>query len=235
MPRLVIIDPDEAERRSIAAALISAGFETLQSSSSVEGLLQVLDSAPHLIILAEEIPPLQAAELLVILTRVSRAPIIVLGGGGEPEEVSALESGADSYFRRRASLRLLTARANALLRRYPGYDHSFGSLGPIPIPISLTPTERRLLICLSNHDGRPVSLEELRVEVWGERVRTDTAKYYLRRLQHKLKTEQCGLEPVCIRGIGYRLVATEVESPTRMGGTARIEPSTRHLGQAGIA
>lgn len=74
MPRLVIIDADEAERRRITLALSSAGLEVLQASASVEGLLEVLDSNPDLIVLAEEMPPLQAADLVVILTRVSSAP-----------------------------------------------------------------------------------------------------------------------------------------------------------------
>ncbi len=213
MRRVIIIDVDEAERRRIAVALSSAGFETQEASSSVEGLLQVLDSSPELIVLAEAMPPLQAADLLVILRRASDAPIIVIGDSGDPEEIEALEAGADSYVRRGASLRLVTARANALLRRYPGQDNSVASLLPGPIPISLTPMERRLVICLSHHDGRPVSLEELRVEVWGETAGTDTVKYYLRRLSHKLKREPSGLELLCKRGVGYSLVTIDCQSP----------------------
>ena len=212
MPRLVIIDADEAERRWLAIAFTSAGFEALGASASVEGLLQVLDSNPDLIIVAEEMPPLQAADLLIILRRASKAPIIVIGGGGEPEEVEVLESGADASLRRGPSLRLLTARLNALFRRYPRPDDSLASVRPIPMTVYVTAREKRLLACLSNHDGRPVSLEELRVEVWGERVGTDTVKHYLRRLGNKLKKEPCGLELLCIRGVGYRLVPVAAHS-----------------------
>lgn len=233
MPRLVIIDPDEAERRSIAASLASAGFETLEASGSVEGLLQVLDSGPDLILLAEEMPPLQAADLLVILRRASDAPIIVIGEDGDPDEVAALESGADSYVRRRASKRLLMARVNAALRRFPHPGDPFAYLDPVPI--SLTATERRMLACLSNHGGRPVGLNELRVEVWGGTVGIYTVKHYLRRIRRKLRTEPCGLELLCVRGVGYRLVPLEGLRPTYGSRQATALSSRAHSGRAGIA
>ena len=207
MPRLVIIDADEAERRRLAIALTSAGFEALEASASVEGLLRVLDSNPDLIILAEEMPPLRAADLLVILTRATNAPIIVIGRGGAPEETDALESGADAYLRRGFSFRLFSARVRALLRRHTGPDGGLASqiLGN-PVPLYLTATERRLLVCLSNHGGRPVPREEIRLQVWAAYVGADTVKHYLRRLRRKLQKEPCGLEVLCIRGVGYRLV-----------------------------
>ncbi len=211
MPRLVVIDGDEMERRRIALALTSAGFETLEASGSVEGLLQVLDSGPDLVVLAQKMPPLHAADLLVILRRVSGAPIIVIGDGDEPEEVAVLESGADSFVRRGTRLRLLRARIDAMLRRYQGRNSSALSFSGTPMAISLTVTEKRLLTCLGNHDGKPISLEELRVEVWGTRVGVNTVRYYLRRLRNKLHGEPCGLALQCIRGVGYRLV--RMESP----------------------
>ncbi len=235
MPRLVIIDADEAERRRIAVALGAAGFETLEASASVEGLLQVLDSGPDLILLAEEMPPLQAADLLVILRRASDAPIIVIGEGGDPEEIAALESGADSYVREGTSLRLLTARANALLRRHTGKGASAASSNLVPMPISLTARERRLLICLSNHDGRPVSLEDLRVEVWGETAGIETVKHYLRRLRRRLKTEQYSLELQCIRGVGYRVAPARPQSTTQGGDDRVIADPRRGGGRAGVA
>jgi DNA-binding response OmpR family regulator len=228
MPRVVVIDANEAERQRIAAAIASAGIETLEASGSVEGLLQVLDSGPDLILLAEEMPPLEAADLLAILRRVSNAAIIVIGEDGDPEEVAALESGADSYVRRRASQRLLMARVNAVLRLHRHRDNPIASLTPAPIPISLTVTERRLLVCLSNHGGRPVALNELRVEVWGARVGIYTVRYYLRRLRDKLERESLGLELQSIRGIGYRLAPSGAPSPTRRGGGVAIVPGERH-------
>ena len=235
MPRLVLIDADEAERQRIAAALTSAGFEALEASGSVEGLLLVLDSIPDLIVIAEEMPPLEAGDILLILRRASDAPIIVIGGGDEPEEVAILESGADSYMRKGASQRLLTARSNALLRRSPHRPNSAISRWPSLMPIPLTATERRLITCLSNHNGRPVSLEELRVEVWGGSAGVDNVKHYLRRLRRRLKTETVGLELLSIRGIGYRLVPTEAIAPTPEGDRASVVPPEGRSQRKGAA
>jgi DNA-binding response OmpR family regulator len=228
MPRLVIIDGDERHRRRMASALTSAGFDTLEASGSVEGLLLVLDSGPNAILLAEDMPPLQAADLLVILSRVSNAPIIVIGTGGEPEEVATLEAGADSYLQRGDGLRLLAARVNALLRRFRSSANPGPGLAP-PVPISLTATERRLMTCLSKHDGRPVPLGDLRLEVWGGSVGADNVKYHLRQLREKLESQPCGLKLLSIRGVGYRLVPAEA-----MGrGGEDSAPGKKAIGRAG--
>jgi DNA-binding response OmpR family regulator len=211
MPRLVIIDGDERHRRRMASALTSAGFDTLEASGSVEGLLLVLDSGPNAILLAEDMPPLQAADLLVILSRVSNAPIIVIGTGGEPEEVATLEAGADSYLQRGDGLRLLAARVNALLRRFR------------------SSAERRLMTCLSKHDGRPVPLGDLRLEVWGGSVGADNVKYHLRQLREKLESQPCGLKLLSIRGVGYRLVPAEAMG--RVGEDSA--PGKKAIGRAG--
>ncbi|MEE8518013.1 MAG: response regulator transcription factor [Dehalococcoidia bacterium] len=235
MPRLVLIDTDEAERQHIAAALTSAGFEALEASGSVEGLLLVLDSSPDLIVIAEEMPPLEAGDILQILRRASDAPIIVIGSGGEPDEVAILESGADSYMRKGASLRLLTARFNALLRRYPHRPNSAISRWPSLMPIPLTATETRLLSCLSNHNGRPISIEELRAEVWGGSAGVDTVKHYLRRLRHKMKSGQSDFELLCIRGVGYRVVPTGSQSPARGDDDSGLVAPGHGSEQAGVA
>ncbi len=235
MPQLAIIDADEMQRRRTASALAAAGFSILQASGSVEGLLQVLESGPDLIVVAEDMPPLQAGDLNAVLRRISNAPIIVIGDDGDPSEIAALASGADVYVRRRDSHRLLTARVIALLRRFPPHEGPEASLWPSLLMMSLTATERRLLACLSNHSGQPVSLADLRVEVWGEMAGTDNVKHYLRRLREKLETEPCGLELVCIRGVGYRLAPTESRNPTP-GGSGPPTQLARERGQrVGVA
>ncbi len=235
MPQLALIDADEVQRRRTASALAAAGFSILQASGSVEGLLQVLESGPDLIIVAEEMPPLQAGDLIAVLRRVSDAPIIVIGDDGDPSEIAALASGADVYVRRRDSHRLLTARVIALIRRFPPREGPEASLWPTVLPMSLTATERRLLACLSNHIGQPVSLADLRVEVWGETAGTDNVKHYLRRLRKKLETQPCGLEVVCIRGVGYRLAPTEARNLTP-GRSGRPIQLARERGQrVGVA
>ncbi len=235
MPQIAIIDADEVQRRRTASALAAAGFSILQASGSVEGLLQVLDSGPDLIVVAEGMPPLQAGDLITVLRRISNAPIIVIGDDGDPSEIAALASGADVYVRRRDSRRLLTARVIALLRRFPTREGTEASHWPSLLPMSLTDTERRLLACLSTHNGQPVSLADLRVEVWGEKAGTESVKYYLRRLRKKLETEPCGLDLICIRGVGYRLAPTESRNLTPGGSEQPIQLASEQGQRVGVA
>ncbi len=232
---MVIIDADQAERQRLAIAFTSAGFETVEVAESVEGLLKVLDTDPDVILLAEEMPPLQAADLLVILRRVSNASVIVIGYGGDPAEVTALESGADSYFQRGRSLRLLRARVAALLRRFTSRGEGRNSVHLRPIPISLTATERRLFTALSNHNGRPVSLEELRLEGWAGTAGTDAVKYCLRRLRQKLQAHPFDLQLVCINGVGYRLVSTRTGLYAGNGRRLGVQPFAARGKRAGVA
>jgi len=230
---MVIIDADTAERQRLAIAFTSAGFEIVEVGESVEGLLKVLDFDPDVILLAEEMPPLQAADLLVILRRVSDASVIVIGYGGDPAEVTALESGADSYFQRGRSLRLLRARVATLLRRFTSRGESRNRVPPIPI--SLTATERRLFTALSNHNGRPVSLEDLRLEGWAGTAGTDAVKYCLRRLRQKLQAHPCDLQLVCINGVGYRLVSTRTGLYAGNGRRLGVQPFAARGKRAGVA
>ncbi len=217
MPQVVIIDPNEAERRRLAAALAAAGFTTSQAPGSVAGLLEVLDSGPDLIVLAEEVPPLQAGDLGTILRRISNAPIIVIGSGGDAEEAEALEALADSYVRRGSSARLLMARAAALVRRYGTEGNAVASMMPFLMPSFLTPSERRLLNFFCSRPGRPASIEEIRVEALGGNVSSQTVKYHLRHLRRRLEAEPSSVSLVCLRGVGYRLEAAEPYVSVRRG------------------
>jgi DNA-binding response OmpR family regulator len=234
MPRLVIIDTDDRQRRWISSTLTSLGSDMLEASGSIEGLLLVLDSSPSAILLAENMPPLRAADLLRALRQVSNAPIIVIGTGGEPEEVAALEAGADAYVPPAAGLRLLVARVNSLLRRYRPLGNPSAYLAWPLGPISLTDTERRLMTSLINHNGRPVTLGELSLEVWGGGTGVDNVKYHLRQLRQKLDRQPCGLKLLCIRGVGYRLVLAETQS--RAGQDSAVAASSECTGkQVGVA
>lgn len=207
---VLLIDADEDERQAVGRALREAGASVVEVSTGSQGLLQVLDLAPDVVVLAEEVPPLQGREVLAVLRRLSDAPVVILGSGGDPEEPTALDLGADSYLRRPLRPAVLVARIRALIRRYrPSFFTKADPLCQQEIPIYLTNTERRLLACLTAHAGRPVSQQELLLEVWGGRTGLATVKFYLRRLRQKLEETPCGLQIVNLRGIGPRLVRPE--------------------------
>ena len=113
----LIIDDDE-NRQSIVQALQEAGFQVIEATRSAEGLKRALDDSPRLLIISDSMPPLEEVELLPVLRRLTDAPIITVGSGGEMAMVQALLHGSDVYLTRPVNLRELMARIRALLRRY---------------------------------------------------------------------------------------------------------------------
>jgi DNA-binding response OmpR family regulator len=113
----LIIDVDE-NRQSVVLALQQAGFRVTEALESGEGVKATLDGSPYVIVVGEEMPPINGVELLPVLRRLTDAPIIVLGAGGEMAMVQALLQGADVYLVRPVNLREFMARVRALMRRY---------------------------------------------------------------------------------------------------------------------
>jgi two-component system KDP operon response regulator KdpE len=105
-------------RQRIAAALQDAGFMVIEAVEGRDGLRHVLDDAPHLVVIDEDMPPIDDIEVLPILRRLTESPIIVVGSGGEGPTVQALLEGADMYLPRSVDVSELLARIRALLRRY---------------------------------------------------------------------------------------------------------------------
>lgn len=155
----MIIDPDQLERRRLQRAFAEAGLDLVEAGSAIEGLFETLERDPVLILLAEQVPPLAAGELLLVLRRITDAPIIVIGNGDEPEEAAALDLGADFYLRRPFGAQVAVARARALLRRHRG--SALGApRGAGGLASSLTGRERRGLARLMAQPG-PLSLSDL--------------------------------------------------------------------------
>jgi DNA-binding response OmpR family regulator len=113
----LIIDVDE-NRQIAILALQDAGFRVTEALESGQGVRNTLDISPRIIIVGEEMPPINGVELLPVLRRLTESPIIVLGSGGEMAMVRALFQGADFYLTRPVNVRELIARIRALLRRY---------------------------------------------------------------------------------------------------------------------
>jgi DNA-binding response OmpR family regulator len=129
---VLIIDADES-REVVDLALEDAGFRVIRTSASGEGVQSTLDHSPSIIIVGEEMPPLNGLDLLPFLRRLTQSPIIVIGSGGETALVQALLQGADVYLTRPINVREFIARVHSLLRRH---GHFRGGIGESLLPCS---------------------------------------------------------------------------------------------------
>ena len=115
--KIILIEPDEALKVGIKAALEGAGFSVITAGNVLEGLKNAHESYPDLAIMANELPLVNGEEPVLYLRQTSYLPILVLGNDEEMAET--LELGADAYMTKPPSLVELVARVRSLLRRKP--------------------------------------------------------------------------------------------------------------------
>jgi two-component system phosphate regulon response regulator PhoB len=221
----VLIVEDERDLLSLLDFnLRQAGFETLLASTAEEALAHVRRRVPDLVVLDLMLPDLPGTEVCRRLKGAERTravPVVMLTAKGEElDRVVGFELGADDYVTKPFSVRELTLRLQAVLRRAagPATEPAPERVGPIRLDteahrayvaeeeIPLTPLEFRLLATLMSRTGRVQSREQLLSDVWemSPDLETRTVDTHVKRLREKLGSARDLLETV--RGVGYRLV-----------------------------
>jgi len=171
------------------------------------------------------LPVMDGWEVLDRIRDLSEVPVLMLTSHGtEDEKVRGLQSGADDYVTKPFSNAELLARVKGLLRRsrtvpqarespevYEDGLLSFGlSGGEVSVggqPVSLTPTEYRLLTTLVRHRGQVLSPEQLLDLAWQDPVGIgpERVKFTVMRLRRKLGQHGASGPPIeAVRGFGYR-------------------------------
>ncbi len=203
----------------------SAGAEAEIVGSGDAALKAVSARPPDLIILDLNLPVLGGLEVCRLLRARSDArhlPIIMLTAkSSESDRVAGLELGADDYVTKPFSLRELSARVRAVLRRStrvderpaPGYqgDHLVADFDAVSVAVDgeairLTRREFELLRYLVQNKNRVVSRDRLLERVWGydRLVETRSVDVHVGRLRSKLGGAGRQIETVV--GLGYRFI-----------------------------
>ena len=222
----VLIVEDEQDIAGLIKHTLERGGETdAQVVGSGDAALKaVTERVPDLIILDLNLPVVGGLEVCRILRSradVPHVPIIMLTARtSEDDRVSGLEQGADDYVTKPFSLRELTARVRAMLRRGQGTEARQGryqgerltadfeavAIAVDGAAVRLTRREFELLQYLVQNKNRVVSRDRLLERVWGyERfVETRSVDVHVGRLRTKLRTAGRQIETVI--GLGYRFV-----------------------------
>ena len=226
--RILIVDDEPAIRDMVAFALRKGEYEPVHAGDAREAQTAIADNVPDLILLDWMLPGTSGLELArrwrkEALTR--EIPIIMLTARGEENDrVGGLEAGVDDYVVKPFSARELLARIRAVMRRAREDDeHGNVQVGPLRIdgaahrvfaemqdgeqPLTLGPTEFRLLHFFMTHADRVYTRTQLLDHVWGGNVYVEerTVDVHIRRLRKAL--EPGGLQDMVqtVRGSGYRL------------------------------
>jgi DNA-binding response OmpR family regulator len=148
--------------------------------------------------------------------------LILTAHGSEADKVRGLHGGADDYLTKPFGNRELAARVEALLRRPRAagqadvYDDGallvqFASreVSVAGSPVSLTPTEFRLLAALVRHPGQTLTPDQLLELAWNDPlgIGPERVKFGIMRLRRKLGQDTGpGSSIEAVRGFGYRYV-----------------------------
>jgi two-component system, OmpR family, KDP operon response regulator KdpE len=232
---ILLVEDDEATRRSVAANLAAHDFRVVEAGDVRTALERWEASRPDVILLDLGLPDADGLVLIRHVRRDATTPILVLSArDAEPDKVTALESGADDYVTKPFGLPELRARVGALLRRSGGpRSEPDGrlTLDPIVIdvahravtvagtPVELTPREYELLRTMIGQPGRLLTRGRLLRAVWGVAY-GDEGHYlhvYVSRLRRKLDAaDPSGRASALIvaePGVGYRIADAEGPDP----------------------
>lgn len=220
---VLIVDDEKSIRDMLKVALEMADFDCIEATNAQQAQILVTDNRPDLVLLDWMMPEVSGVELLRRWRRhedTMNMPVIMLTAKAEEDNtVRGLEVGADDYITKPFSPRELAARIKALIRRSSPsdaqqqlvagklvLDNSSRTVTIEGAPVSLGPTEYRLLEFFMNHRNRAYTRNQLLNNVWGANVYIDerTIDVHIRRLRKALSVD--GYENVIqtVRGFGYR-------------------------------
>lgn len=220
--KVLIVDDEPAIREMIAIALEMAEYEYLEAGDAREAHALIIDQKPDLILLDWMLPGVSGIEFARRLKReqsTAEIPLIMLTAKTEEDnKVQGLEVGADDYITKPFSPRELVARLKAVLRRtsVQGIETPIevDNLRLDPVchrvttdqgPVTMGPTEYKLLQFFMTHQERVYTRGQLLDQVWGGNVYVEerTVDVHIRRLRKALSPTHDYLVQT-VRGTGYR-------------------------------
>ena len=234
--QILIVEDEPSIAELIAINLTHAGYEVERAMQADVASSMMKERLPSLVILDWMLPGksgVQFARELRANERTRGLPILMLTAKSEEvDKVLGLDSGADDYVTKPFSPKELIARVRALLRRQtPIEDTGPLSVGPLkldpsahrvfaiwpnidPQPISLGPTEYRLLQYFMANSERVHSRANLLDNVWGNEVYIEerTVDVHIKRLRAALAPFDCDRFIETVRGSGYRITKTPTQT-----------------------
>src|SRR5688572_8217134 len=222
--RLLLVEDDRVLAELVKYHFKREGFTVTSTAVGDEALILIDEVKPDLVILDWMIEGVSGIEVCRRLRRspaTQNLPIMMLTARGEEDDrVRGLETGADDFVTKPFSPKELVARANALLRRarpdlsakklsYHGIEmdlvaHRVRRDGK---PVSLAPTEYRLLRHLLENPQRVFSREQLLEAVWPHNhdIELRTVDVHIRRLRLALGNDHDSAIIRTVRSEGYSL------------------------------
>jgi len=227
--RILAVDDDAGILDVLRYLLSSEGFEVETASDGEEALAAASRRPLDLVLLDVMLPGLSGTEVCRRLREADNTvPIIMLTArDAEVDRVLNLELGADDYIPKPFSKAELVSRVRALLRRRE-YDRADPSaairqLGGLRLdlgrhqlvvderPVTLTPSEFKLLALLAEQPERVFTRRQIMQHLWESEYVGDehSCDVHVSNIRRKIEREPSRPHRlVTVRGVGYKLVSS---------------------------
>lgn len=227
MANILVIDGADPQIETLASHLMRKGHEVAHFTRGREGLKRVIDERPDLLVVDLGLEDMAGTDLVRTVraeASVRHTPIIMVSDkDDEIDRVVAFEVGVDDFVKKPYSVRELSLRIRAILRRRRRTSSFAGptaigglELDPVAhratvdgVEVPLSALEFKLLATLYQRRNRVQSRREILAEVWGtaEGVSLRTVDACIKRLRQKLGS--AGVYVQTVRGVGYRFIASD--------------------------
>ena len=217
--RILVVDDEVTIAESIAARLRAEGFTVELAHDGPAAVAAVRADAPDLVVLDVMLPGFDGLEVCRRIQADRPVPVLMLTARtDETDQLVGLGVGADDYLTKPFSMRVLTARVRALLRRVERAADRAGAqivVGDLRIDIDqrrvwradteaqLTPLEFELLARLARRPRVVLARERLLEEVWdwADAAGTRAVDSHVKALRRKLGADLIRT----VHGVGYAL------------------------------
>jgi two-component system phosphate regulon response regulator PhoB len=222
--KILVVEDEASLAEVLTYNLQREGYDVVVAREGREGLRKAQMLLPDLVILDLMLPGLGGLEICKELRaspRTSSFPILMLTAKAEEtDQVIGFAVGADDYVTKPFSVKVLLQRIKVLLRRNSSPEPAGELLEMAGIridkrahqvsvddePVSLTPTEFRLLETMLKQPGRAFTRPDLMESAVGDAIVLErTIDVHIKSLRKKLGDVGQFIETV--RGVGYRFRA----------------------------
>ena len=219
MKSIFIVEDEKMAAQELSSMLAKEGYDVHAAEDFTDVTEKILNLCPDLLLLDINLPGKSGYQILREVKRRSAIPIVVLTSRDQlPDELHALELGADEFITKPYRKERLLLRIANVLRRYegrknmlegPGFllDRGTYTLYIDGTSVLLPKNQGKILEILMTKAGEVVPKEEICEAVWGtsEFIDENALQVNLTRLKKTLSALPMKVQITAERGVGYKL------------------------------
>ena len=215
MQKILIVEDEAAIANLIKINLEAEGYQCTSAFDGRAGADHIEQETFDLVLLDIMLPEIDGYELLEYVKPMGTPVIFLTAKGSVDDRIKGLKLGADDYIVKPFQVGELTARVEAVLRRYGKANQKLTfadveidvisrTVTKAGVPVELTVKEFDLLVELMQNRNVALYRERIYEKVWGEVFMGDTRTLdsHIQRLRKKLNWEKYIRT---VFRVGYRL------------------------------